>query len=231
VSGGIPPRLIAPLVAAGTLVLLAALLLGVEPLREALQAAFRGDTGRMRDDLLALGLWGAVVLFLLVQVHTVVFYPAEIVLVVAGYVYGIPVGLALMVLAWATSGVCCWALGRAIGRPVLRAAFGASQIDALERLLDRQGAFPLLAARLIPVVPHALAGYVAGALRVPIGRFAWTTVVGYLPLQATVVVLGHRLDGLSPTDPLLWGAVAALLALLVASRPLLRRIERRHHAN
>lgn len=219
------PRWVAPAVALLTVALLAAMLLAIAPLREALGAALSGETDRMREDLRAIGVWGAVVLFLLVQVHTVVFYPSEIVLVVAGYVYGIPVGLALMVVAWGASGVCCWGLGRTLGRPVLHSVFGAERIGRLERLLERQGAFPLLAARLVPIVPHALTGYVAGALRVPLGRFAWTTVVGYLPLQTAVVVLGHRLEELSPTDPVLWGAVVAMLALLLASRPLLRRLE------
>lgn len=229
-SGGPPPRWLAPAIAVGVALLLVAALLAIEPLRDALSTALRGDTKQLRGDLRALGIWGALVLFLLVQVHAVVFYPAEIVLAVAGFVYGVPVGLALMVVSWAVSAVLCWLLGRVVGRPVVRGLFGARRVDGVERVLERQGVFPLLAARLIPVVPYAIAGYVAGALRVPLTRYAWTSVVGYLPLQAAVVLLGHRLEHLSPTDPLLWAAFAPLLILLVATRPLLRRIERRHPA-
>ncbi|WP_320669399.1 TVP38/TMEM64 family protein [Patulibacter defluvii] len=227
-SGRPVPRWLVPLgTVVGTLLLLGGLL-AIPALRDALGTALRGDTTQLRTDLRALGVGGALILFLLVQVHAVVFYPAEIVLAVAGFVYGWALGLGLMVVAWAVSAVLCWLLGRSIGRPVVRAAFGERRVDGLERLLARQGTFPLLAARLIPVVPYALAGYVAGALRVPLPRYAWTSVVGYLPLQAAVVLLGHRLDDLSPTDPLLWAAFAPLLILLVATRPLLRRIERRH---
>lgn len=41
------------------------------------------------------------------------------------------------------------------------------------------------------------------------------------------MLLGHRLDDLSPTDPVLWIAVAVLLGLLLAARPVIRRLEGR----
>jgi uncharacterized membrane protein YdjX (TVP38/TMEM64 family) len=82
----------------------------------------------------------------------------------------------------------------------------------------------LLAARLVPVVPFSLTGYVAGAARVSLWRFSWTTVVGFLPLTLVFVLLGSRLEGLSLTDPLLYLALAPLGALLFLAKPLARRM-------
>jgi len=48
----------------------------------------------------------------------------------------------------------------------------------------------LLLARLVPFVPMSLVGYAAGAARVPLGRYTWTTVVGILPITAAATYLG-----------------------------------------
>ena len=52
----------------------------------------------------------------------------------------------------------------------------------------------LLAMRLIPIIPFSLFSIVAGAARVPLPTFLWTTVVGYLPLTALFVYLGSQLE-------------------------------------
>ena len=102
-----------------------------------------------------------------------------------------------------------------------RCCCGSSGQERLEegaRLVERGGRTALLAARLVPIVPYSAVGYVAGAAQVPLWRFAWTTVVGSVPLCAAVVYLGQRLDSLSPTDPGVLVAVGAFLLLLVGGR-------------
>jgi len=53
--------------------------------------------------------------------------------------------------------------------------------------------------------------------------FAWTTVIGFLPLTVAVTYLGSRAQSLSLSDPLVWAAVALLLGLLVAAHRLQHR--------
>ena len=72
-------------------------------------------------------------------------------------------------------------------------------------MIERGGVPLLLALRLIPIVPFSLVCYAAGAARVPLWRFIWTTLVGYLPITALAVYFGTRLEGLSLTDPLVLG--------------------------
>jgi uncharacterized membrane protein YdjX (TVP38/TMEM64 family) len=67
-------------------------------------------------------------------------------------------------------------------------------------------------------------GLVAGAARVPLWRFTWTTVVGFLPLTVVITLLGSRLEDLSLRDPVLWLALVPLLVLVAVSRPLARRM-------
>jgi uncharacterized membrane protein YdjX (TVP38/TMEM64 family) len=89
--------------------------------------------------------------------------------------------------------------------------------------MDRGGVSLLLSARLIPIVPFALVGYAAGATRVSVWRFSWTTVVGYLPLTAAVAYLGSQAQTLSTRDPLVWIAASALVAVIVVHWILRRR--------
>jgi uncharacterized membrane protein YdjX (TVP38/TMEM64 family) len=93
-------------------------------------------------------------------------------------------------------------------------------------VIDRGGAPALLLARLIPFVPYSLVGYIAGATRVPLWRYAWTSVLGSLPMTAAATYLGHALDDLSVSDPLVWTALA-VVTVLAASTPLLARRVRR----
>lgn len=207
-------------VALGALVVLA-----VPALRDALLAAVRGDTNQVREQLRGEGVAGMAVVLALILVHAVVFYPAEIVNAAAGYVYGFEVAFPLVLGGWVISGLAAYALGRTAGRPLLVRLVGERRFADAERLVERGGIPVLLAARLVPIVPFSLAGYVAGAARVPVGRYTWTTAVGTVPITAAAVLLGHRLDGLRLDDPALLGAVALFLALLLLARPLRRRLQ------
>ena len=81
----------------------------------------------------------------------------------------------------------------------------------------------LLGARLIPIFPFSITGYAAGAARVNLWRFIWTTGVGYLPLTVAVAYLGSRAQSLSVGGPAVWVTVVPLLGLLAAARVVMVR--------
>ncbi len=202
----------------------AALVLAVPVLRDAASSALSGDAGALREQLRDAGAGGVALLLGLMLLHAVVWYPAEIPTAAAGFVYGFWLALPLMVAGWLLSALCTYALGRHAGRPLLHRLAGAERFARAEAALTRGGAPALLAARLIPVVPFSLVGLVAGAARVPLWRFTWTTVVGFLPLTVVITLLGSRLEDLSLRDPVLWLALVPVLVLLAVSRPLARRM-------
>jgi uncharacterized membrane protein YdjX (TVP38/TMEM64 family) len=217
------PSLAAVAVTLAGLVLLAALVLAIPELRDAFEAAVRGDTAEVRSDVKDLGVAGPLLILALALIHAVVFYPAEIVDAAAGFVYGFFPALALMMLGWLASGLFCFAVGRSVARPLLDRWFGTERFERTEAAIERGGVTLLLAVRLLPIVPFSLVSYAAGAARVPLWRFAWTTVVGYLPITTLAVYFGTRLEGLSLTDPLVLGSAAALLGLLGVGHWVLRR--------
>jgi uncharacterized membrane protein YdjX (TVP38/TMEM64 family) len=202
----------------------------VPPLRDSIAAALQGDHEEVRNQIDELGFWGPVLILALAVLHAVVFYPAEIVDAAAGFAYGFFPALALMTVGWLLNGVICWAIGRSVARPLLDRWFGERRFERVERSIERGGATLLIAMRMIPILPFSIVSYAAGAARVPLGRFVWTTAVGYLPITALSVYFGTRLEDISITDPLVIGSGLALLALLGIGHWTMRRQARRSEA-
>jgi uncharacterized membrane protein YdjX (TVP38/TMEM64 family) len=203
--------------------LLAGLVFAVPALHDAAIAAIHGDSAEVRTQLKSLGVAGPLLIVALALIHAVVFYPAEIVDAAAGFAYGFFPALALTMSAWLLSAMLCYAVGRSLARPLLERWLGGERFDRAEAMIERGGVTLLIAVRLIPIFPFSLMCYAAGAARVPVWRYLWTTAVGYLPITAISVYFGTRLEGLGLTDPLVLGTAAALLALLLAGHWVVRR--------
>ena len=206
------------------------LLFAIDPIREAVTAAFRGDLGAMRDELDSLGALAALVLVGIALVHAIVPFPAEFPTAAAGFVFGFALGFPLMVFAWTLSCLVAYALARGVGPPLLDRLAGKERMEATDRLIARGGWPILLAGRLIPVVPYNLVSYAAGATRVPLGRFTWTTAVGVAPLTALTALLGQRLQEPRFDDPVLWLILLGVLVLLALARPVGRRLRATHQS-
>jgi uncharacterized membrane protein YdjX (TVP38/TMEM64 family) len=200
------------------------LLFAIEPIRDAVSAAFAGDLGQMRSELDSLGAAAALVLVGIALVHAIVPFPAEFPTAAAGFVFGFAIAFPLMVVAWTLSCLVAYALARGIGPPLLDRLAGKERMEATDKLIARGGWPILLAGRLIPVVPYNLVSYAAGATRVPLGRFTWTTAVGVAPLTALTALLGARLQEPRFDDPVLWLILLGVLALLALARPVGRRL-------
>jgi uncharacterized membrane protein YdjX (TVP38/TMEM64 family) len=202
---------------------LAALVLAIPALRETASAAISGDHDEVQQQIDQLGIWGPLLIVALALIHAVVFYPSEIVDAAAGYAYGFFPALALLMVGWTLSGIICWVIGRSVARPLLDRWLGEERFERLEGRIERGGITLLLAVRLIPILPFSIVSYAAGAARVPLWRFTWTTALGFLPITALATYFGTQLEGLSLTDPLILGSAAVILALLAGGHWAMRR--------
>ncbi len=200
-----------------------AVALAVPSLRAAVSDAFHGDTAALRDDLNG-NAAGAFLVLWLALVHVIVWYPAEILDAAAGYVFGFGVGFPLVLACWVVSGLVSYAVGRHFARPLLYRIAGEERFLRIERVIHRGGALALIAVRLIPIMPFSLMGYVAGAARISLWRFTWTTAVGYAPITAYFTYVGSQLEGFSAEDPVLWIGGGALLLAIAGARFLLPRL-------
>jgi len=202
---------------------MAAIVVAVDPLRDSITALVQGDHDKVREEIDSLGIAGPLLILALALLHSVIFYPAEIVDAAAGFAYGFLPALALVMFGWLLNGLVCWTIGQSVARPLFDRWFGAERFERVERGIERGGPTLLLAMRLIPILPFSIVSYAAGAARVPLWRFVWTTLVGYLPITAISVYFGTRLEGLSLTDPLVLASALALVALLGAGHWVMRR--------
>lgn len=209
------------LASVASVVLLLILVLTVRPLREAVTDALSGDTGSLREDIQDLGAVGVLIVLALALAHSVIFYPAEILDAAAGFVYGFWFALPLVMFGWMLNAIICHQIGRHAARPALLRMLGTERFTKYEGMVERGGATLLIAARLIPIVPFSAFSYVAGSARVPMGLFLWTTFIGYIPITVLFVLLGSRLEELSPTDPVIWIGAVVLIALLLVTRKLM----------
>jgi uncharacterized membrane protein YdjX (TVP38/TMEM64 family) len=206
------------------IVMLAILLLAVEPLRSGVGDALSGDTAHLREDLRGLEFGGVLITLIIALAHVVIWYPAEILDAAVGYVYGFWGGFVLVMVGWLGNAALAYWVGRHAARPVLDRFIGRHRFDRLERLAEAGGVPLLLGMRVVPVIPFSFFSIVAGAARVDFMTFMWTTAVGYLPLTAVFVYLGTRLESLSPTDPVLLAIGAVLIAGLVIGHRYRRRL-------
>jgi uncharacterized membrane protein YdjX (TVP38/TMEM64 family) len=204
--------------------LLAALVLAINPLRDGVSDALQGDTASLRSDLRGLGVPGALIALALALVHSVLWYPAEILDAAVGYVYDFWVALPLLMAGWVINGIVCWTIGRYAARPILLRWIGTERFEGYEGAVQRGGVTLLLGMRLVPVIPFSLFSYAAGSARVPLPRFVWTTAVGYIPITAVFAYLGSQLEELSLDDPVLWGGAALLVVLLLLTRRVVRAL-------
>ena len=211
-------------VSIGVVIAIGILVLTVEPLRDAVGDAVSGDTEALREDLRALGAGGVAIVLALAVVHSVVFYPTEILNASAGFVYGFWWAMPLMMFAWMVNGVICHQIGVYAARPLLMRLLNRERFERYERAVARGGVTLLIALRLIPIVPFSLFSYVLGSVGVPLWTFLWTSFVGYLPITIVFVLLGSRLEEISLTDPVIWIGTAVVIGLLLLSRWALPRL-------
>jgi uncharacterized membrane protein YdjX (TVP38/TMEM64 family) len=196
---------------------LALIVFTVDPLHDAVSAALHGDSAGVRESIRDLGVGGPLIVLCLCLVHAILWYPAEIVDAATGFVYGFWGGFALVMVGWLINGLAAYAIGRTIGHPLLR-SLGGKRFQRAEEMVARGGVTLLLAVRLIPIFPFSVICYAAGAARVPLWRYTWTTMVGYTPITAISVYLGSRLEDLHPTDPAVIAAFTLVIVLMLAIR-------------
>lgn len=152
------------------------------------------------------GAWGVAGSIGLMIAHSFLPFPAEILALANGMVYG-PVWGALITWTGAMIGaVTAFALVRALGRPVVRALLSHKHLHTLEHWSRERGGQALLVSRLIPVIAFNLINYAAALTEISWWTFLWATGLGILPLTIILAVLGDNVLAMPLWAWLLLGA-------------------------
>ena len=179
-----------------------------------------------KDEIIQLirdsGHWGVLVSMGLMVLHSFVPFPAEILTMANGMVYG-PLWGTLISWAGAMLGaLLAYALALKLGSGFVRRMLGPERSEEIDRWLSYNGPGALLVARLIPAVSFNLINYASGLARVPLWTFVWTTAIGMLPVTIIVVYMGAKLDDI------IWWQWGLLLAGGLVVWGILRLYRKRH---
>jgi uncharacterized membrane protein YdjX (TVP38/TMEM64 family) len=134
---------------------------------------------------------GMVVFVLLTAISAMIAFLSSAVLIpVAIYVWGPILCFVLLWSGWFLGGVAAYAIGRYLGRPVVRRLVRPETLERQERWA-RSGSGSLVAVLLIQLaIPSDLAGYVFGLIRCPLGWFTAALAVVEIPYALGAVFLG-----------------------------------------
>jgi uncharacterized membrane protein YdjX (TVP38/TMEM64 family) len=159
------------------------------------------------------GAWGVAASMLLMVLHSFVPFPAEIVAMANGMLYG-PVWGTLITWTGAMLGAyLAFGLARWLGRPFVRAMVARSHHEQLDDWVKRQGGAMLFLSRFVPVIWFNLINYAAALTGISWWTVTWATGLGILPLTFLMVLMGAGLWS-GDTTAWLWLVLAALCGWL-----------------
>ena len=142
----------------------------------------------------AAGLWGVSASIGLMVIHSFVPFPAELVAIANGMVYGTVLGIAITWVGAMLGAFLAFGLARRFGRPFVRRALAPRNMERVDAWVAHYGGGALLFSRFIPLIAFNLINYAAGLAGVSWWTFAWTTGVGILPVTSLMVIMGDQLE-------------------------------------
>lgn len=181
------------------------------------------DPEALRAELARMGWWAGVAYAGIYAAATLSPLPKTPLTLAAGALFGVPVGLIVVVVGATVGAVAGFGIGRALGRDTVRRIAGVRS-ERFDALLVRRGFITILTARLIPVVPFTAVNYLAGVTVVRLREFVLGTVLGMVPATTAYVTVGAY--GAEPGSWPFLAAVSALLLLTVVGLLVTRRRRR-----
>ena len=158
--------------------------------------------------------WGPAVYVMLYVARLALLFPATVLTLMGGYLFGPTQGTLWTVLAANLSSVVAYGIGRFFGQRLL--GEGPASVGWLSRWRERMARRPfetVLILRLI-YAPYDGVSILAGLLALPLRSFLAATVLGTLPGTVQFVLLGASLEEFRPAEPAVHGGyLAASLAL------------------
>jgi len=158
---------------------------------------------------------------------TVTLFPASVLTLAAGYVWGPVQGLLTVWPAAVVGAQLAFWIGRFVARDAVhRRLESLPSFDQLEAGLKDDAASINFWLRLSPVIPFNVLNYTMGVSPISSARYALTTAVGILPGTAMYVYLGSSIDNVqslldgtvqpTPASQLMfWAGLAVTIGLTV----------------
>jgi uncharacterized membrane protein YdjX (TVP38/TMEM64 family) len=142
--------------------------------------------------------------------------PAAMVMtLMAGAIFGLPVGVAVVSFASSIGATMACAASRYVFRDWVQSLIQKNPSSPFARVsggVEREGAFYLFALRLVPVLPFFVVNLAMGLTRMPLRTYYWVSQLGMLPLTLIYVNAGRELSRIdSPAGILSPGVMLSLV--------------------
>ncbi len=138
---------------------------------------------------------------------------AAIMTVAAGAFFGLIVGTIVVSFASTIGATLAFLASRYVLRDSIEARFG-DRLKAVNKGLERDGAFYLFTIRMIPAIPFFVVNLVMGLTRIKTFTFAWVSQIGMLLATAVFVNAGTQLAQIDSLEGILSPALIGSFVLL-----------------
>jgi uncharacterized membrane protein YdjX (TVP38/TMEM64 family) len=150
-------------------------------------------------------------------VATVLFVPGTILTLAAGFVFGLPIGVALVSAGSVLGAASAFLVGRYFARDWVRAKMaGMPRFGALDRAATKDGFLIVLLVRLSPLFPFNATNYGFGLTGVSLRDYFFASWIGMLPGTILYVYIGTLAMNLAELAAGGFSSFAASRYLLIA---------------
>lgn len=120
-------------------------------------------------------------------------FPATILIVATAITFGPLTGFIYALTGCVSSAVCCYGVGRMLGRDAVQ-RFAGERINRLSRQLAERGLVAIMIVRLAPVAPFTMTNVAAGASHIRFWDFTLGTLFGMAPGLFAMTLFGDSLE-------------------------------------
>jgi uncharacterized membrane protein YdjX (TVP38/TMEM64 family) len=169
-------------------------------------------------EFMAVSTAGLVIYVLLYMLRPVVFFPATLLTLAAGYLYGPIVGVLIVVVASNLSSMVAYFIGRFFGAGLIAQSSDQGVLARYTERLRRDSFETVLVLRFL-FLPYDLVSYVCGFLRIDWRGFILATALGSIPGTISFILFGASIEGgftgeLPSLNP--WSLAVAVLMFVVS---------------
>lgn len=134
--------------------------------------------------------WGVSLFILLSAVSAMLaFFSTAVFVPIAIHAWGEGVSILLLWTGWLLGGICSYAVGRFLGRPVVRSLTSGRALARFEHRISNHAPFTLVLLFQL-ALPSELPGYLLGVVRYRFLKYLLALAIGELPYAVGTVYLG-----------------------------------------
>jgi uncharacterized membrane protein YdjX (TVP38/TMEM64 family) len=138
-----------------------------------------------------LGIWGVLLFILVYVLATVLFFPASILTIGAGFIFGVLLGTVVVSIAATAGAALAFLIARYLARDQIeRHVANNPRFKRIDRAIGERGAKLVFLLRLSPLIPFNVSNYFYGLTAVKFWPYVLASWIGMLPGTLLYVYIG-----------------------------------------